>query len=70
MLLTTPLVVTVGLSLNIPVSLIGQMVQYGQSSSFVYWFGAAIVLISFIFITRESHDNDEQIKVVESETEL
>ncbi|KAI1111098.1 hypothetical protein F5Y14DRAFT_426626 [Nemania sp. NC0429] len=70
MLLTTPLVVTVGLSLNIPVSLIGQKIQYQQSSSFVYWIGAVIVLISFIFITRESHDKDEQVKVVEAETEL
>lgn len=70
MLLTTPLVVTVGLSLNIPVSLVGQMVQYDQSSSFVYWVGAAIVLISFIFITRESHEDDEPIKVLESEAEL
>ncbi|KAJ2995645.1 hypothetical protein NUW58_g1215 [Xylaria curta] len=44
MLLTTPLVVTVGLSLNIPLSLIGEMIQYEQYSSFVYWVGAAIVI--------------------------
>lgn len=56
MLLTTPLVVTVGLSLTIPLSLIGEMVQYGQYSSFVYWVGAAVVFVSFLFINKESRD--------------
>ncbi|KXJ93086.1 hypothetical protein Micbo1qcDRAFT_194369 [Microdochium bolleyi] len=56
MLLTTPLVVTVGLSLTIPLSLVGEMIQYGQSSSFLYWVGAVIVVLSFIFVNHESHD--------------
>ena len=60
MLLTTPLVVTVGLSLTIPLSLIGEMIQYGQYSSLIYWLGAAVVFASFIFINRESHDEDDQ----------
>jgi solute carrier family 35 protein F5 len=59
MLLTTPLVVTVGLSLTIPLSLIGEMIQYAQYSSFVYWIGAAVVFISFVFISHESHDVGE-----------
>ncbi|KAI1335228.1 hypothetical protein F5Y15DRAFT_398565 [Xylariaceae sp. FL0016] len=58
MLLTTPLVVTVGLSLTIPLSLIGEMIQYAQYSSFVYWIGAGIVLLSFIFINRESQEEE------------
>ncbi|KAI1391527.1 uncharacterized protein F4822DRAFT_397014 [Hypoxylon trugodes] len=62
MLLTTPLVVTVGLSLTIPLSLIGEMIQYAQYSSFVYWIGAAIVLVSFIFINHESHEEDDAAK--------
>ncbi|XXH00762.1 hypothetical protein Hte_007113 [Hypoxylon texense] len=62
MLLTTPLVVTVGLSLTIPLSLIGEMIQYAQYSSFVYWIGAAIVLVSFIFINHESQDDEEGAK--------
>lgn len=62
MLLMTPLVVTVGLSLTIPLSLIGEMIQYEQYSSFVYWIGAAIVLLSFIFINHESRDEDEKVK--------
>ncbi|KAI3334332.1 hypothetical protein F4824DRAFT_468526 [Ustulina deusta] len=69
MLLTTPLVVTVGLSLNIPLSLIGEMIQYQQYSSFVYWVGAVIVVISFLFINHESHEHDGHAKIVEPESE-
>lgn len=60
MLLTTPLVVTVGLSLTIPLSLIGEMIHYGQHASFIYWIGAAVVFVSFLFINHESHDLAEQ----------
>jgi len=56
MLLTTPLVVTAGMSLTIPLSLIGEMIQYGQYSSFVYWIGAVVVLVSFAFINHESRE--------------
>ncbi|KAG9250942.1 vacuolar membrane protein [Emericellopsis atlantica] len=59
MLLTTPLVVTVGLSLTIPLSLIGEMIQYGMYSSFVYWVGAAIVLSSFVFVNHESREDED-----------
>ncbi|ATY60462.1 vacuolar membrane [Cordyceps militaris] len=58
MLLTTPLVVTVGLSLTIPLSLIGEMIQYGQYSSFVYWIGAAVVFLSFVFVSNESQGEE------------
>lgn len=60
MLLTSPLLVTVGLSLTIPLSLIGEMIQYQQFSSFLYWVGAGIVLLSFLFINHESVDEDQQ----------
>ena len=56
MLLTSPLVVTVGLSLTIPLSLIGQIFLNSQTSSGMYWFGALVVLLSFIFINHESRD--------------
>lgn len=59
MLLTTPLVVTVGLSLTIPLSLIGEMIQYSQYSSWVYWVGAGVVFVSFLFINHESHEEGE-----------
>ncbi|KAL8305404.1 hypothetical protein RB600_008338 [Gaeumannomyces tritici] len=59
MLLTTPLVVTMGLSLTIPLSLVGEMIQYHQYSSWVYWVGACVVLLSFVFISRESHEDGD-----------
>lgn len=68
MLLTSPLVVTVGLSLTIPLSLVGQMVLDAQYSSVWYWVGAGVVFLSFIFINHEetreedlqaAHDDEE-----------
>src|SRR5436190_20020799 len=58
MLLTSPLVVTVGISLTIPLSLVGQMVLNRQYSSPSYWIGAGIVFFSFIFINHESKGDD------------
>ncbi|MCJ1393185.1 hypothetical protein MMC18_006057 [Xylographa bjoerkii] len=58
MLLTSPLVVTVGLSLCIPLSLIGQMIINSQTSSIVYWIGACVVFLSFIFINHESQEDE------------
>lgn len=60
MLLTSPLIVTVGLSLTIPLSLIGQMILNSQNSSLTYWLGAAVVFFSFIFITYESNEPDDE----------
>ncbi|MCJ1281586.1 hypothetical protein MMC26_000906 [Xylographa opegraphella] len=57
MLLTSPLVVTVGISLCIPLSLIGQMIINSQTSSAVYWIGACVVFLSFIFINHESQED-------------
>lgn len=54
MLLTTPLVVTVGLSLTIPLSLVGQIILQGQYASGLYWVGAAIVFLSFLIVNHES----------------
>ncbi len=59
MLLTSPLVVTVGLSLTIPLSLVGQMILDHQYSSVAYWIGAGIVFLSFIFINHESKGEEE-----------
>lgn len=49
-LLTSPILVTVGLSLNIPLSLVGQMVLNEQTSTGLYWLGAVIVLLSFVAV--------------------
>lgn len=59
-LLTTPLVVTVGLSLTIPLSLVGQVVLNSQTATAPYWIGAVIVVGSFIFINHEEK-KEEQI---------
>lgn len=59
MLLTTPLVVTVGLSLTIPLSLVGQIVLQGQYASAIYWVGAAIVFLSFAVVNHESKTLDD-----------
>lgn len=61
MLLTSPLIVTVGLSMTIPLSLVGQMILDSQYASVWYWFGAAIVLLSFIFINHEESKDEEQV---------
>lgn len=53
LVLTSPLVVTVGLSLTIPLSLVGEMIIQGRTEGFLYWIGAAIVVFSFIFVDRE-----------------
>jgi hypothetical protein len=67
MLLTSPLVVTVGLSLTIPLSLIGQIILNSQTSSLLYWVGAVIVLCSFIFINREEVVEEEEQEQQEQE---
>lgn len=63
MVLTSPLVVTVGLSLTIPLSLVGELVVQGRSESVVYWIGAIIVVCSFVFVDREEvkegHEGDD-----------
>lgn len=59
MLLTSPLIVTVGLSLTIPLSLVGQMVLDKQYSSPLYWVGAAVMVVSFLFINHEDTKEEE-----------
>ena len=56
MLLTTPLVVTVGLSLTIPLSLVGQIFLQSQYASPLYWVGATIVFLSFLVVNHESKE--------------
>ncbi|KAF1921569.1 hypothetical protein BDU57DRAFT_510449 [Ampelomyces quisqualis] len=60
MLLTSPLIVTVGLSLTIPLSLVGQIVLDAQYASLWYWAGAVIVVMSFIFINHEDRKDEEE----------
>lgn len=59
MLLTTPLVVTVGLSMTIPLSLVGQMWLNDQTSTGIYWVGALVVVGSFVFVNHESKEEEK-----------
>lgn len=51
-LLTSPIVVTVGLSMSIPLSLIGQIVLNSQTVGLMYWVGAGCVVLSFVFVSQ------------------
>lgn len=63
LLFTSPLVVTVGLSLTIPLSLIGEMIIQGRFESWLYWVGAMIVVGSFVFVEREEkHEEDDGVE--------
>ncbi|KAL4887455.1 hypothetical protein BJY04DRAFT_212492 [Aspergillus karnatakaensis] len=56
MLLTSPLVVTVGLSLTIPLSLVGQIFLQGEYATPLYWVGATVVFLSFLVVHHESRE--------------
>jgi solute carrier family 35 protein F5 len=71
MLLTSPLIVTVGLSLTIPLSLVGQIVLDAQYASIWYWVGALIVVLSFVFINHEDQkDEEDGVQGAESVVDL
>lgn len=59
MLKTTPLVVTVGLSLTIPFAVVGDFIR-GRPSSTKIIIGALLVLISFIAIGLDNRDEEEE----------
>ena len=60
-LMTSPIVVTVGLSMTIPLSLIGQMVLNSQTSSLLYWVGAVMVVASFLFVNHEGNKDEPEM---------
>lgn len=52
---------TVGLSLTIPLSLVGEMVLQGRTEGLVYWIGACIVVGSFVFVDREEVKDEVEV---------
>ena len=50
MLMTSPLIVTMGLSLSIPLALLGDFVFKGQLKGLFYWCGAGMVLTGFSIV--------------------
>ncbi|KZT05904.1 uncharacterized protein LAESUDRAFT_813148, partial [Laetiporus sulphureus 93-53] len=60
MLKTTPLVVTIGLSLTMPLAVLGDFLL-GKPAKMQVIVGAAVVLISFVLVGWEdSHNNEEE----------
>ncbi|KAF9923454.1 hypothetical protein FBU30_006515 [Linnemannia zychae] len=65
MLMTSPLVVTLGLSLTIPLALLGDVVGYGRVLGVSYWVGAGLVLAGFfgvngVALSEQEADREEE----------
>ena len=67
MLLTSPLTVTVGLSITIPVAMLGDFLFRHKTMSGVYLVGASLILGSFFIISRSSEE-EHLNKVIEQDT--
>lgn len=59
MLLTSPLTVTVGLCLTIPLAMICDVVFKFKLNSPIYFFGAFLVCFSFYWINKSEQDSSE-----------
>ncbi|CAN6616065.1 thiamine-repressible mitochondrial transport protein Thi74p [Trichomonascus vanleenenianus] len=70
MLMTSPLVVTVGLSVTIPLSMIGDFFIRGHLGSLVYYIGAIMVCWSFFAINKEEESESEQAVMQAEEPSL
>ena len=62
MLLTTPLVVTVGLSATIPLAMLGEMGLVGRVAGVWYWVGAACVGGGFWLLSRDGEPEGEGVE--------
>ncbi|KAF8469225.1 hypothetical protein BDZ91DRAFT_655465 [Kalaharituber pfeilii] len=58
MLLTTPLLVTMGLSMTIPLALFAQMLIMWEIPGILYWVGAALVFGAFILVNKETEQEE------------
>ncbi|GJJ69067.1 solute carrier family 35, member F5 [Entomortierella parvispora] len=69
MLMTSPLVVTLGLSLTIPLALLGDVVGYGRILGLGYWIGAGLVLAGFFGVNgvalseRDEAERQEEVAI-------
>lgn len=73
LLLTSPLVVTLGLSLTIPFALIGDVLYKHVHLSALYYFGAVLVLCGFIAVNHQSMkavDNEPTQAAVQEEVDV
>ena len=68
MLLTSPLVATLGLSLTIPAALFFDMIVHGKHFSIYYLLGGALVLVGFVLATvSDQRDQRAQHALVEQQ---
>ncbi|KAG0207711.1 hypothetical protein BGX28_001108 [Mortierella sp. GBA30] len=69
MLMTSPLVVTLGLSLTIPLAIVGDVLGYGRVLGTTYWIGASLVLAGFFGVNgvtlseRDEIDRQEEVAI-------
>ncbi len=61
MLLTSPLIVTVGLSTTIPFAMIGDIIFKGEKITVLYVIAASMICISFFVINKDA-ENDKHIE--------
>lgn len=62
-ILTSPLTVTVGLSMTIPLAMVGDWVIKGFSLNWIYITGAAIVTIGFLIINNDEREDFNRNRV-------
>ncbi|KAK6533585.1 hypothetical protein TWF694_002522 [Orbilia ellipsospora] len=62
MMFTTPVIVTVGLSLSIPIALFGDLIISSLKPSWTYWLGACLVFGAF-FVVNSSVKDEELLEV-------
>ncbi|AJS95882.1 CHS_3a_G0039780.mRNA.1.CDS.1 [Saccharomyces cerevisiae] len=69
MLLTSPLTVTVGLSITIPLAMFGDVIFKHKTMSALYLFGAALILGSFFIINKSSEEEHFENSITASNYE-
>ncbi|CAE6513413.1 AEG_G0040740.mRNA.1.CDS.1 [Saccharomyces cerevisiae] len=69
MLLTSPLTVTVGLSITIPLAMFGDVVFKHKTMSALYLFGATLILGSFFIINKSSEEEHFENSITASNYE-
>lgn len=65
--MTSPLVVTLGLSMTIPLALLGDIIGYGRVLGLGYWIGAGLVLAGFFGVNGAVLSERANEAVVEQE---
>ncbi|CAI4662884.1 BCN_G0041120.mRNA.1.CDS.1 [Saccharomyces cerevisiae] len=69
MLLTSPLTVTVGLSITIPLAMFGDVIFKHKTMSALYFFGATLILGSFFIINKSSEEEHFENSITASNYE-